>query len=204
MEGKSSDYDFPVEVRSISSRPAEPPRSISRATQLSERRYSRSVFLGYLLYLQRMKRLPEDKERYLLKLQAKVNLDELQRAIHLMQALISSRRSAARAEQDLQAVLHRTPIVPAKSVLPEQRRIGVGYRDKGSLRPKHKPRPEAGIAFWSEDLPLLEKNTPEEPRWITAEELYGPEMYDTVQELAFLSYLNQTSSYAVEFFSGLH
>jgi hypothetical protein len=56
--------------------------------------------------------------------------------------------------------------------------------------------------FWSEDLPLLEKNTPEEPRWITAEELYGPEMYDTVQELALLSYLNQTSSYAITFFSG--
>jgi hypothetical protein len=119
----------------------------------------------------------------------------------LMQGLVLSPRSAARAEQDLRAAQQRTPSLPAKSILPEQRRIGVGYRDKGSLRPKHKPRPEAGVAFWSEDLPLLEKNKPEEPRWITAEELYSPEMYDTIQELAFLSYIGQTLP-LYQFFSG--
>jgi len=201
MEEKSQTYDFPVEVRSIMLQPAEPPRSISRALP-RERRQKKSVFLGYLLYLQREKRLGEGQERYLLQLQAKVNLDELLSAVKLMQALAQSSRSAARAEQDLQAVQSRTPSLPAKSTLPEQRRIGVGYRDKGSLRPKHKPRPEAGLSFWSEDLPLLEKNTPEEPRWITAEELYGPEMYDTIQELAFMAVLCQTLPHA-SFFSRL-
>ena len=192
MEEKSPTYDFPVEVRSIMHRPAEPPHSVSRASH-EERRQKRSTFLGYLLYLQRQKRLGEGQERYLLQLQSKVNLDELQAAVRLMMALAQSPRSAARAEQDLRAIQSRTPNLPAKSILPEQRRIGVGYRDKGSLRPKHKPRPEAGVAWWSEDLPLLEKNTPEEPRWITAEELYGPEMYEITQELAFMAVLSQTS-----------
>lgn len=202
MEEKPQTYDFPVEVRSIMLQPAEPPRSVPRASHKEERRQKKSVFLGYLLYLQREKRLGEGQERYLLQLQAKVNLEELLSAVKLMQALAQSPRSAARAEQDLKAVQSRTPSLPAKSTLPEQRRIGVGYRDKGSLRPKHKPRPEAGVAFWSEDLPLLEKNTPEEPRWITAEELYGPEMYDTIQELAFMAVLCQTLPHA-QFFSRL-
>lgn len=192
MEEKSQTYDFPVEVRSIALRPAEPPHSVTRASH-EERRQKRSVFLGYLLYLQRNNRLAEGQERYLLNLQAKVREEELLSAIRLMQALSLSPRSAARAEKDLEAVRSRTPNLPAKSILQEQRRIGVGYRDKGSLRPKHKPRPESGVAFWSEDLPLLEKNTPEEPRWITAEELYGPEMYEITQELAFMAVLSQTS-----------
>lgn len=60
---------------------------------------------------------------------------------------------------------------PKTVQVPEPRRIGVGYRDKGSLRPSHKSGRDHGErVFWSEDLPLL---FPEdfEPRYITAEEI---------------------------------
>ena len=183
----------PPRERGSDSRSAEPPHSVTRASQMRERRQARSVFLGYLLYLQRQRRLSEDQERYLLELQRKVRMDELQRSIKLLEGLVLSPRSAARAEQDLKAVQSRCPRLPAKSTLPEQRRIGVGYRDKGSLRAQHHPVPIAGRMWWSEDLPLLDNFRPEEPRWITAEELFSPERYETCQELALLAFLQNST-----------
>lgn len=176
-------------------RPAEPPRAISRPS--NERRLKKSTFLGYLLFLQKSSRLCEDQERYLLKLQSTVQEQELLSAIELLRALGASPRSAARSEQDLKAVLQRCPRLQAKSVHPERRRIGVGYRDKGSLRPRHRPVQEPGLMWWSEDLrpALLEENIPEEPRWITAEELLGPKGYDPIQELSLRAVLSQTLTY---------
>jgi hypothetical protein len=51
--------------------------------------------------------------------------------------------------------------------------------------------------WWSEDLQiaLLEENIPDEPRWITAEELFGTEGYEPIQELALRAVLTQTLSY---------
>lgn len=172
-------------------RPAEPPRTVTRTS--NEKRLKRSTFLGYLLYLQKNNRLVEDQQRYLLKLQSTVNEEELVASIELLRGLMQSPRSAARAEKDLQAVIQRCPRIPAKSPLPEQRRIGVGYRDKGSLRPLTRPSEEPGLMWWSDDLlpTLLERNIPEEPRWITAEELFGMKGYDPIQELAMLAVLSQ-------------
>jgi hypothetical protein len=65
----------------------------------------------------------------------------------------------------------RTYRTPKTVQIPEPRRIGVGYRDKGSLRPSHKRGRDHGeIVFWSEDLPVT---FPEkfDPRYITAEEV---------------------------------
>jgi hypothetical protein len=177
------------------SRSAEPPHAVPRDSQKRERRQARAVFLGYLFYLQRQRRLSEDQERYLLELQRKVRMEELQRSIKLLEGLLSSPRSAARAEQDLRSVQLRCPRLQAKSVLPERRRIGVGYRDKGSLRAQHQPAPIAGRMWWSEDLPLLESNRPEEPRWITAEELYSPERYEIMQEILILAWLQNSTTY---------
>jgi hypothetical protein len=192
MEIKTPQVRKDCEAQDNEKRPAEPPRAVSRTSK--EKRLKKSTFLGYLLYLQKVRRLGEGQERYLLRLQSTVQEEELLAAIQLMRGLVLSQRSAARAEQDLRAVLQRCPILPAKSVLPEQRRIGVGYRDKGSLRPTHRPAPQPDRMWWSEDLQpaLLEENIPEEPRWITAEELFGAEGYDPIQELALLAVLSQT------------
>lgn len=172
-------------------RPAEPPRAVSRPS--NERRLKKSTFLGYLLYLQKIQRLSEDQERYLLRLQSTVQEQELLSAIELLRALVASPRSAARAEQDLRAVQSRCPRLQAKSVLPERRRIGVGYRDKGSLRPSHRPSEIPGRMWWSDDLRPALLVIPEEPRWITAEELFGSEGYDPIQELALRQVWGQNS-----------
>lgn len=171
-------------------RSAEPPHSATRPLH-KVKRLKTSSFLGYLLFLQRNKQLSEDQERFLLKLQGKVKFEELEAAILLLKKLLGSPRSAARSKEDLELALRKCGRLPAKSRTPEVRRIGVGYRDKGSLRPKHRPPAVPGLCWWSEDLDPALLQKPEEPRWITAEELFGRERYDPIQELALRAVFGQ-------------
>lgn len=56
--------------------------------------------------------------------------------------------------------------------LPEKRRIGIGYRDKGALRPLHEDRKIGEPAYWSEDIQcILPLTNEEDGRWITADEV---------------------------------
>lgn len=182
-------------------RSAEPPHSVTRSDS-KIKRLKTSTFLGYLLFLQRNKSLSEDQERFLLKLQAKVKFEELQSAILLLQKLLASPRAAARSKEDLELALRKCGRLPAKSSRPEVRRIGVGYRDKGSLRPKHKPPAVPGLMWWSEDIDPALLHKPEEPCWITAEELFGPERYDHIQELALRAVFGQNLNTLLPTFEG--
>lgn len=172
-------------------RPAEPPRSASRPPK--RKRLKTSTFLGYLLFLQRNKQLSDTQERFVLRLQAKVKLEELTSAIKLLVGLTESPRAAARAKSDLELAKERCGRIEAKSIRQEQRRIGVGYRDKGSLRPTHRAKEVPGLQWWSDDLHPALLHPPEEPTWITAEELFGRERYDPIQELALISVFGQSS-----------
>jgi hypothetical protein len=163
-------------------RPAETPHSVSRPPK--EKRLNRSTFLGYLLYLQRQHRLSEEQERFVIRLQSKANLEELAASIDLLTKLSNSERSAARAKMDLELAFQRCGRIPAKSKTPEVRRIGVGYRDKGALRPTHRPHAIGSEAWWSEDLAPALLVQPEEPCWISSEELFGMKRYSEIQELA--------------------
>jgi hypothetical protein len=42
------------------------------------------------------------------------------------------------------------------------------------------------LIWWSEDIAPALLEVPEDPRFITAEELYGSEQYNQIQELALL------------------
>jgi len=65
----------------------------------------------------------------------------------------------------------RTYRTPKTVRIPEPRRIGVGYRDKGSLRPHHmRGRDHGEPVYWSEDLGTFFPSTLE-PGYITAEEV---------------------------------
>lgn len=173
---------FPVITRFNEKRSAETPRLITRPPK--EKRLNRSTFLGYLLFLQRKHRLSEEQERFVIRLQSKASLQELAAAIELLTKLSKSERSAARAQSDLELAFERCGRIPAKSKSPEERRIGVGYKDKGALRPTHKPREIAEDGWWSEDLAPALLVQPEEPRWISSEELFGMAQYSEIQELA--------------------
>jgi len=107
---------------------------------------------------------------------------------------VLSRRSAARAETELEYVRSRCPTLASKSVQREQRRIGVGYRDKGSLSPEHGQRLQPR-AWWSEDIAPALWTPPETPTWLTTGEVFaGPSDLRHIQELALLQILNNSPS----------
>jgi len=144
----------------------------------------RSTRLGYLLFLQSKGRLSPGQQAFLMELQKRVKLEELERAAELLRRLLVSQRSAARAEKELQETLAWCPVLDSKSIRREQRRIGVGYRDKGSLRQPHEDHTAEPRSWWSEDIAPALLSPPEEPRWITAEEVVGRSGYNILQELA--------------------
>jgi len=166
---------------------ADTPVSASRPNHtISKGRYRKAVRLGYLLVLHERGLLSEGQVTTMMEFQSKLNLDEVLSAQELFISLMSSPRAFARARQDLKRVYIETPAAPPKSNRPEIRRIGVGYRDRGALRPSHKPRPVTRV-IWSEDIPIGSRSKwaeseEENPRWISAEELfedehrYGPEL----------------------------
>jgi hypothetical protein len=112
----------------------------------------RRTELGFLLFLQYQARLSPGQWAYLLGLQRRSNLQEIDSAIELFKRLAGSRRSAARAQQELNRLLARTPHLSPKSVRREQRRIGVGYRDKGTLRLPHQDHSVLPRTWWWEDI----------------------------------------------------
>lgn len=66
---------------------------------------------------------------------------------------------------------------PTQQFLREIRRIGVGYRDKGALRPSHSPREDQMVTpdLWVEDVEyLLRLDHPPLEDWITAQEVLDP------------------------------
>lgn len=162
-------------------------------------RPKKSTYLGMLLFLQENKRLGEGQIRFVLKLQQSVKFTELERALKLLEQLKKSPRSAARARVELERIARDCPFLEAKSTTPEKRRIGVGYRDKGALRMKHEDHYAPPRMWWSEDIKAGLLNPPEEARWISAEELFGMDRYEHVQELALLAVLSQTQFYQTNF-----
>jgi hypothetical protein len=132
----------------------------------------RSVELGYLLFLQYQSRLSPGQWAYLLGLQRRVNLQELDSACGLFRRLLGSKRSQARAEKDLQKILSSTPSLSPKSIRREQRRIGVGYRDKGTLRLSHQDHQAPPRIWWYEDLAQILHLS---PSWMISEDFLTEE-----------------------------
>lgn len=91
----------------------------------------RSTRLGVLYFLARTTNISEEQRAFLAHLQGKADLQEINRAWQVYSRLNASKRVQAR----MGVQTHRFPALPLKAKhLKEERRIGVGYRDKGSLR----------------------------------------------------------------------
>lgn len=153
--------------------PAKPGKGLRKSTKL-----------GYLLFLQSKGRLTPGQVAFLLEFQKRVKLEELERAAELLRRLLVSERSAGRAEKELREIQSWCPSLVPKSVHREQRRIGVGYRDKGSLRQPHEDHTAVPRSWWSEDIAPALLSPPEEPRWISADEVMGRSGYHPLEELA--------------------
>jgi len=134
--------------------------------------FRRGVELGFLLFLQYQGLLSPGQWAYLLGLQRKVNSEELDSSIGLFGRLIKSPRSAARAHKDLEQVLSHTPHLSPKSIRREQRRIGVGYRDKGTLRLPHQDHDAPQRTWWWEDITHILNLSGD---WMISEQLLAEE-----------------------------
>lgn len=110
------------------------PALYPQRVQLS--RASRSIRLGALLYFAAHNTLESGQREWIARFQSRLNLDEIQKAISFMHLLTTNPRARARFEGQFQI---RVPFSGPRPKRPEQRRIGVGYRDKGSLREIHRP-----------------------------------------------------------------
>jgi hypothetical protein len=95
----------------------------------------RSTKVGVYLYLASTRKLTSEQKAFLAHTQGKLNYDELNRALRIYSDLCSDQRLRARLGVENTTV----PALPPPRRPKEQRRIGIGYRDKGSLRPPHRP-----------------------------------------------------------------
>lgn len=101
----------------------------------------------------------------------KLSLAELLRAGQFSGELNDNKETFRRTLKQIKETYFRVPSLNPK-LIPEKRTIGIGYRDKGSLRPLHQQRRIGEEVFWDEDIAyLLPLNHKIEGRWITAEEV---------------------------------
>lgn len=176
---------------------ADTPRLAARSSNLRKKKEERlkpSTYLGMLLFLSEQKQLVEDQLRFVRKLQGKLRFSELEKAIELCKKLKESPRSAARARVELERLTRECPRISSKSIIPEQRRIGVGYKDKGALRLSHEDHDAPSRSWWSEDIEFLLLDKPEEPTWITSEQLFGMDQKNDMQRLIMLQFIQNCSS----------
>jgi len=120
---------------------------------------------------------------------AKQSVDSLLRILIQAHRMRDSSRIQGSLKQQIQKEL-RTPRFLAQKTQREIRRIGVGYRDKGALRPTHKPRDE-GDWFYRKDVEVILGNTDHHPTtegdWIAAEEVLNQVAENHITNLALLS-----------------
>lgn len=101
--------------------------------------------------------------------QSKLKLEELESAIELYNSLVEDPRARSRFLAQYRGVLLPRLL---ETRIEEIRRIGVGYRDKGSLRPHHeKGRDQGEVAVWSEDVPYIVPPSTEPGKWVTRKEV---------------------------------
>lgn len=91
--------------------------------------------LGLFLYLQAHNSLDDRQCEYIAHFQAKLNLSEIQSALKFMHVLTTNPRIRARIWADSFSV----PFYRPRPNRRDQRRIGVGYKDKGSLPKRSRP-----------------------------------------------------------------
>lgn len=128
------------------------------------------IRLSIYLYIAAHNRLSQAQRDYIANFQSRMNLAEVSSAMKFLQSLTTDPRTRARLHVDRVTVPYQRT---RPKILPEQRRIGVGYRDKGSLSKRSRPS-------WEKD------NTLEGGYYTTAEEtrswdytiLFDPDLGD--------------------------
>jgi len=142
----------------------------------SNRRFQRlkkSTYYGILLYLQEHCRqdLSDNQVAWIIYFSRNLDESQILRSIKISRDLANSEDFYRRMFSDLERIRKSVPRLEPKK-LPEVRRIGTGYHDKGSLRPLHRRRNLGESVVWDEDISyLLPTHYEIRGTWITAEEV---------------------------------
>lgn len=126
----------------------------------------RSTRLGILYFLASTRTISDQQRAYLIHHQGKAQLNELDRARKVFSDLKSDPRVRAR----LHVEQYHIPVLPEPRKPKERRRIGIGYRDKGSLRPLHRPTKPGEVTVGSSEEALLQQHFSWTPRTLEAGE----------------------------------
>jgi hypothetical protein len=133
----------------------------------------KSTRYGILLYLLHSKEwsLSDSQQLWIIYYSRKFSETELLRAAMIQEKLELDSLFFQRMKHDIQETHVRVPRLSPLQ-LKEKRRIGIGYRDKGALRPLHQKREIGGLTVWDEDIQfLLPLDYEVQGRWISAEEV---------------------------------
>lgn len=115
--------------------------------------------------------LSEEQVLWIVYRARKLSEAELLKSGRLFEKLASNEISRQGLKREIAETYSRVPRLYPKQI-PEKRRIGVGYRDKGALRPLHRSRALGERVFWDEDiLYLLPLDYEAVGRWISADEV---------------------------------
>jgi len=167
----------------------QPPRGRPSESQTSRGGIlKKSTYYGILLYILSESRedLTSEQVAWIVYYSRKLNQEQLLRAGTFSSKLRTDEETLRRTQIEIKRIRSRIPSL--RNFRPkEPRRIGTGYHDKGSLRPRHRPRPEGERVFWSQDFRWMTPLTEEEieGKWITALEvrsLVGDFLFDLIVE----------------------
>jgi len=168
----------PVRPETSQDRMADTPHSVGAPFHgfQSLRGMKQSSRYGILLYLlfSPDHELSNDQILWIVYRQRKLSEAELLKAGKLALSLIENEVHRQRLKKEIRETHIRVPRI-TPSQIPEKRRIGIGYRDKGALRPLHqKFRDNSVSSYWDEDIMhLLPLDYETVGRWITADEVYS-------------------------------
>lgn len=161
-------------------------KSESRGNRLKISRYA-----GLLLYLlstedPRIRESVSDlRKEWILNLLGRLSEDILLKAHSFYLKIETDPRVRNSLKKEIRRELHSFRAPPEVS-RPEVRRIGVGYRDKGALRPLHLKREVGEESFWFEDVSLWTFSLPNGQEFITAEEVLSsgtsPDTFELVNQ----------------------
>jgi hypothetical protein len=166
--------DPPVNSEQV--RMADTPHPVSAPFQgfRSLKGMKQSTRYGILLFLLQSSEsfeLSEGQRLWIIYRARKLSEAELLKAGEFSEKLLSDEVLRKRTKHQINETHVRVPSLNPKQ-LPEKRRIGIGYRDKGALRPLHHQRRIGEVVVWSEDIQyLLPLDQIVEGRWITADEV---------------------------------
>lgn len=142
--------DLPSKVRM-----ADTPRPVKSTNFNVERKFKetpKAIRLGFCLYLVQdpSRELSDFQRSWIAHFATKLDESQLFRAFAYLTMLQSNNNFLYRALPMINYMHSRIPTGGPR--IPERRRIGIGYRDKGALRPLYQKREFGSESFWDEDI----------------------------------------------------